>query len=581
MQAKQFRVNPPVLGAELVSLGRISPETPEALRFKNHLHDAPCQVRPDARWWPMLSEDLPPLAPFPEVSPPPPDAGGTAAAEPSLLSSEQRREFTLAADLLSGRPAPSPESRPVSAADDFLPDLPSDRDEPGDFTLSGMIAAEEPVQKLDFLDLAGPAPAQNAPLADTFSLQSLAASLAVPAPAPAPAAVPAARRRDDWEPPSIPAFPSLAGAVSSPAEAKTTTTVPLTAADEKKDGFYVSLPALESAPPALFPPLSEPEEEEDFDAPLLFPVPSAEGHAHAPSLETTDPHDRALAAILSGALLIVLGLYLACRLPSLALEADAAASSGKATLAGHLRGGMLLSIAGAAVCLLLGIGATTLRRWAPPLIHAAAWTVLLTVLCGMGVATASMFQLSSNTTPGDAVAVDGTAIFVTAGVLGVAVPLMLIAVFQRPGVARLCAQADKRPRWTDSRSIPALMVFSGSLLLAAAAFSMSLAHSAFPAFGNLIAGTGAWAGVGIAALAAAGLAAAAHQASWWLLTALTALLTAGLFLTCRQHGWQEIFSLSPAGVPALADAVIAAGALSPLILIVLMTRRAFAFHQEV
>lgn len=530
----------------------------------------------------MPSEDLPPLAPFPEVSPPPPNTGGAAEAAPSLLSSEQRREFVFAAELLSGRAVPVMEARPASAADDFLPGLPADHDEAGDFSMSGVIAAEEPVQKFDFLDLAGPLPPQASPLSDGFSLQSLAASLAVPAPVPAQVetTTPRARRRDDWEPPAFPAFPSLTRSEAISAASQITSPPPATSAGEKKDGFFVSLPALETAPATLFPPVAEPKEKEHSEAPVLFPVPPTEGHAHAPSPEIEGPDERALAAILCGALLIVLGLYLACRLPSLALEADAAASSGKLTLAGNLRGGMLLSIAGATVCLLLGIGATTLRRWAPPLIHAAAWTVLLTVLCGMGVATASMFQLSSNSTPGDAVAGDGTAIFVTAGVLGVAVPLLLIAVFQRPRVAMLCAQADKRARWTDSRSIPALMVFSGGLLLAAVAFSMSLAHYAFPALGNLIAGTGAWAGVGLAALAAAGLAAAGHHAGWWLLTALTTLLATSVFLTCRQHGWQEIFGLSASGVPALADAIIAAGALSPLILIVLMTRRAFAFHQR-
>jgi hypothetical protein len=532
----------------------------------------------------MLSEDLPPLAPFPEVSSPP-DPGAEKTGEPSLLSAAQRRELAMAADSLTGRSLPVTDDGPASAADDFLLG-PASGEKPGDlFDIHVPAPVEEAPVRTDFLDLPSADGVSAAGLTDGFNLQSLAASLAVPAlippgpavvtsaPVSAPSPGPVSRRRDNWEPPVVPAFPSLTVPEAKPLTSTgAAAPVPLPTGTDHKDGFFVTLPPVEATPAPKFPaPRLEEPVDQDFDAPLLFPVPSAESHAPAHAAEV-DPHDRAIAPILCGALLIVLGLILACLVPSLALEADAAAGSGKIVSAGHLRGGIFLCIAGAAACLVLGTGAVTLRRWAPPLIHAAGWTVLLAVLCEMAVATASMFYLSANDTPGDAVPGDGTAIFVVAGLLGVALPLLLIALFQRPGVAKLCTLADPRPRWTDSRSVPALMVFVSATLLAVAAFTLSLANAAFR---RLIEGNGAWAGAGLAALAAAGLAASGRRAGWWLLAGLALALTAAVFLTFRTHAWRELFNLSATVPPDGTGAALAAATLSPLVVIVLMTRRAF------
>lgn len=504
-----------------------------------------------------------------------------AAGEPSLLSAAQRRELAFAADLLSGRAAPPTDPPPANVADDFLLGSPEGDLRIEDFSFTSEPVTEEPVQNVDFLSVPGEnGPATSA--ADSFSLQSLAESLTTSA--PAQTSPPSARKRDDWDPPAIPAFPTL---TPGPDEKPQTISGPAPAvtfpAPEKQDSFFVTVPSLAADEPlAIFPPARPAEPEEDFDAPLLFPVPSAGLHSgiNAPGTAMdADPHDRALGAILCGALLIVLGLFLACRLPSLALEADAAAGAaggGGAVRAGHLRGEMFLCAAGAAACLLLGTGAATLRRWAPPLIHAAGWAVLLTVLGEMAVATASMFYLSSNDTPGDAVPGDGTALFAAAGVLGVGVPLLLIALFQRPGVAKLCAQADQRPRWTDTRSVPALTVLIAGCLFAAAAAAMGIAGTAFPSFGSLAEGgaaAGAWGGVALGALAAGALAAAGQKAGWWMLTGVALVLTVALYLTCRNHGWEEIFHLPAVNPPSAISASLAAGAMLPVLLIALLTRR--------
>ena len=68
----------------------------------------------------MPSEDIPPLAPFPELSAAPADGNSVPAAETSLLSAAQRKEFAQAADFLTGRVAPREEPEVANAADDFL-----------------------------------------------------------------------------------------------------------------------------------------------------------------------------------------------------------------------------------------------------------------------------------------------------------------------------------------------------------------------------------------------------------------------------------------------------------------------------
>ena len=156
----------------------------------------------------MPSEDFPPLAPFPELTPSTSAAAGEAPpSEPSLLSAAQRRELAFAADLLSSRvaPPPSAEPPPASAADDFLLGAPEGDLQTEDFSFAGDLAAEEPVQKVDFLSVPGENGAA-VPAGESFNLQSLAASLTAPA---AQAMPPPSRKRDDWDPPSIPAFPAL------------------------------------------------------------------------------------------------------------------------------------------------------------------------------------------------------------------------------------------------------------------------------------------------------------------------------------------------------------------------------------
>ncbi len=467
----------------------------------------------------------------------------------------------------------------------------------------------EPVAAAGFLDLPDGQQSKTSFLDDGFNLKSLAAdltsstlpkstgkhepeadewSVAALISTAAPSKAESALSRDDFL--SVPDKfqPPSHFAIGTPMPALVTATADHSTAAPPEPVLF------QPAAFAQFPPPRAAELDHapapDFDEPLSFPVPSALGvapAAHAPPGEIGDPADRGFGMVISGALLILLGLVMACRIPGLAFEADstaAASSHGPAAVrTWHLHGEMFLSAAGAAALLLLGIGSATLRRWAPPLVHAAGWVVLLTVLVCMGAATVSMFYLSSNTTAGDAVSGDGTLVFALTGIFGIALPLGLIALFQRPSISSLCKLTDKQPRWTDRRSIPALMVFITGVLLTIACFTLSVAHAGMPLFGEIGDGrTGiqAWAGMGIFCGAAAACAAAGKRAGWWMLLILSVLVALSLFFTCQRHDWRTLMHLPAAPSGSLVGGLIAASAMLPAILILLMTRRALAHHGD-
>ncbi|HWB03089.1 MAG TPA: hypothetical protein VG796_08710 [Verrucomicrobiales bacterium] len=551
----------------------------------------------------MPPEDLPPLAPFPDFVVAPQTAEDALPAEAPLLSDAQRQEFMRVAGSLEGLEMPPASGGSASsAADDFLLG-PSPVQPAGAFGGKREVLAEEPVMNVDFLAVPGQeSPAVPRPV-EGFNLQSLAASLAETTP-PAPVAAPPAAVPGDWDLPSLFTAPAPAPAPATapefkpivlPAPEPPPVAKPVAApasrqsaapAVEKPHPVFPPAPAPAPVPESsfpMFPPPRPVEPEPDFDEPLAFPVPSArDALAIAPAEETGDPNDRGIGMVISGALLIILGIFLACRVPALALEADATAvstRSGADVTVKHLHGEMFLSAAAAAACLILGIGSATLRRWAPPLIHATSWVVLMTVLVGMGLTTASMFYLSSNKTAGDAVPVDGTALFVGAGVLGIALPLGLIALFQRPSVARLCMQVDPRRRWTDSRAVPALMVFVTGIMLAAAAFTLSVAGAAIPLFGEIRddgSGAQAWAGLGVILCLATGFVAAGKRAGWWMLLVFSAVMAAALYLTFSRHDWHLMAGLPASSAANPVTGIMAASVLLPAIVILFMTRGAFS-----
>lgn len=583
----------------------------------------------------MPPEDIAPLAPFPEIPPPAAEVPPAPGGEPSLLSEAQRLEFAFAAGSLDGVAFTAlPPAEETAREDDFLltPGTPP-------AAVEHLAAAPvEPAPRVDdFLavpDVKEAAPAPDGE--DAFDLQRLAAALTGEKPveqAPVP------ETPEDWDlppmdlsgplpapepvrlenPPVVTAEPPVeetvspialiaAAALALPSSKTEPVKVPEPAVPdkpvepvkpvvaEKPDTFpqfpppRAPEPAVVPAPEPAQPVAEEPEDlepEPDFDAPLLFPVPSVDGQTAAlePGPPANNP-DRGVGLVLGGALLILGGIFLACRVPALAMDADAASVSSHALAtarAAHLQGEMLVSAAGAAGLMVLGIGSATLRRWAPPLIHAAGWVVLLTTLIGMAAATAAMFHLSANETAGDAVPGDGTSLFAMAGILGIALPLGFIAIFQRAGAARLCAAVDAKARWTDRRSVPALMVFLTGFALAVICFALGLAKVLAPLFGDAAAAdvsVQVWTGTGAAFGIAALLSAAGKRAGWWLLLLLCLALGTSLYLTCVRHDWHTLIQLPGAGAGSVAGGVLAAAGLLPAVLILLMTRRAFSHGGE-
>ena len=565
----------------------------------------------------MPQEDLPPLAPFPDLAAASQPTEHPAVGDSPLLSSSQRKEFAFVADSLQGVGHAMMDDAGDSPQDgDFLLLAPDEKtDAPVAETTPRIVLPEEPVSTAGFLDL--PPVEENKPslIDDGFDLRSIATAL-TSSPIPLPAAMPEPEA-DEWSIASLisPLTTPKAGPTkeeTAPVSPDTFLPVPVPVPSPPLRPVPIAIempvPALITAradhssaaapepasflfQPAPFPPFpSQLDDQPDFDEPLSFPVPSALGiHRPEPIAhpeEISDPADRSFGMVLSGAVLIILGMVIACRIPGLALEADSTSAASRGPFAvhsWHLHGEMFLSAAGAAGLLLLGIGSATLRRWAPPLIHAAGWVVLLTVLVCMGAATASMFYLSSNTTAGDAVSGDGTLLFALAGIFGIALPLGLIALFQRPSVARLCKLTDDNPRWTDRHTVPALMVFITGVLLAIGCFTLSAAHAGMPVFGEIGDGrTGiqAWTATGIIAAVGAALTAAGKRSGWWTLLSLSGLLAISLFLTCQRHDWHTLAQLPAEPSGSLAGGIFAASAMLPAILILLMTRRALQHDHD-
>lgn len=374
--------------------------------------------------------------------------------------------------------------------------------------------------------------------------------------------------------PSLLAFPAHAAGSQSPAREELIT-------------FPPTRPAM-SVAATPEPELAE-EEEHDFNAPPLFLVPSvlpgsSRGLPEA-AITAPDPAeaDGSLGATLAGALLIAGGIFLVSRVPSLAGEVDKTLSSidastevlGRAAL---IRGEIFISAVAGAFCLIMGIGAATLRRWAPPVIHAAGWVMLLTALLGLGVGTAALFHFSGNGTAGDASPGDATAVFAVVGIAGVALPLLLIAIFQGSALAQLCAAVDKRARWTDCRNIPSLMVVLTGLLLCTAASTMWLANARFPLFTEweLKHASNFWAGTALAGLAGTILTAAGKRAGWALLVLLVLTLGADLYLTCAAQSWQTLFPGQQLAPGTTVGALLAASTMLPPLVILLMMRKSLA-----
>jgi hypothetical protein len=214
---------------------------------------------------------------------------------------------------------------------------------------------------------------------------------------------------------------------------------------------------------------------------------------------------------LGGAVLVVGGMAAACHALGLALHHGVGWSAAPLWA---LAGGCGLG---------LGLGSIGARRWAAPLIHACGWVIVLSALFYMAAGTAALFyaaQSSMDEAP------PPWALFVGLGVLGVVMPLIFITYYQRDAVARFCAVADPRTRWTDPRPIPGLMACVCGLAGVGAVLGAIWGEVDFPMIGGWWTGeqgSGAWFGsLALFSLALGGCMTGARW-GWWLLTGLIVL----------------------------------------------------------
>lgn len=325
---------------------------------------------------------------------------------------------------------------------------------------------------------------------------------------------------------------------------------------------------------------------------LIAPLP----HALSEVAESSESQleSRGLGLLLGGAGLVVLAILAACLVSPPAAAAfrhwrDAGHSDpwltrtawAMAAFFGLVSAGLLSA----------GLGSLRQRRWSVPIIHAGAWFIVMGVLMALAVASAFYFFIAPpdrGAESQDTLGAIGRGL-VVAGIFGVVLPLVYIAIYQRGHVAAVCARVDRNPRWTDPLGEPLLMLWLACLLVAAGLAALLLHQGAFPLCGKVLVGLPAKLATAVclvSSLAAAWLAAHRRKLGWWLSLLLFTLMAASGIWTFLQVPWSAF--AQPLGVPAsageaapskLAAMVVAAG-FAPLAMVLLMSRGSFPTDDE-
>lgn len=528
-------------------------------------------------------------APAPEPAAPPPASPPPPAPNPNLAA------LLRAAALAEPDPAtpqplpnPSPETQPATPA-----------------------AALPPVSPPSHAKPVLPAPRSVDPNADVehpaLLLGNLAARLAPPVHTIPPSQSPPSPPQSD-APPASESFSPTAFFDPGPEEDADDNWTSLSAllksdAPPEPDApAAIATPAatdLPSEPKPFLPPIvtraaaaaaasvtlePSPPEPEPAAAPPAS-VPLAQSHVSPPepssasNLDHDDESSTSIGLLIGGALLIIAGLYLAT------ISAGATISITKSTPARSIDiFTMFTAGAASALLLLIGTGAVAYRRWAPPLIHALGWILVLFTLTWAGTAAAAAFYLMGD--PGNALSLpkDSARFLIIAAVSGIAIPLAFIGIAQRDSATRACDAAQPFHSWTDTKPVPVLMTFLTGIAVTTITLALGFAGFNFPAFGAFTSHSislPAWAGTGVVFLFASILAAAQRKAGWWLLLLASLALATALFMSFQQSsaaGFTE--AAEPRTGGSLNAALIAAGTILPVIFILLMSRKSFDLRPD-
>ena len=322
------------------------------------------------------------------------------------------------------------------------------------------------------------------------------------------------------------------------------------------------------------PPAEDPSSAQPATAPLALTPSAAPERLSNLAFDDAEESTGSIGLLIGGALLIIAGLYLAT------ISASATVSvtgSTPARIQDILS--MFTTGASSALLLLLGTGAVAYRRWAPPLIHALGWILVLFTLTYAGTAAAVAFYLMGDSGNAPSLPMGSARFLIIAAIAGLAIPLAFIGIAQRDSATKACTSTSALPSWTDERPVPVLMSTLVGIALATITLSLGFAGFNFPAFGAFThhsISLPAWAGTGVVFIFASLLAAAQRKSGWWVLLLASLTLGTALFLTFHQSqaaGFTE--ATEPRTGGSLNTALIAAGSLLPVVLILLMSRKSF------
>ena len=325
-------------------------------------------------------------------------------------------------------------------------------------------------------------------------------------------------------------------------------------------------------------------------SPLVMPL-EDNAVAAPPAEPSMDLSGRGLSLTLGGFILLGLALFIACTAAPAwvgALKENGIGASWMRRLASAQTWLVALSVL---VLTRLGVGSWTRRRWAVPLTHAGSWLTAISVLMGLAVASAGFFFVAPHSGNLDkAWLMEIGRMLVKLGLLGVVVPLILIAIYQRRHLPDVCGLADSRTRWTDAVSEPLLMLWLSVLAVAAAISCLLFFNNGFPFFGIMLSGMEgliAIAGSVGACLAAAWMLARSQKSGWWLSWLVFAFLGTTAAWTFLEIPWQEVCAIMgrPQGLPVMVvppklPALLVGAVVAPLGMVLLMSRSAFPLPVE-
>jgi hypothetical protein len=319
-------------------------------------------------------------------------------------------------------------------------------------------------------------------------------------------------------------------------------------------------------------------------------APVEDSVAHQP-WDDTGWEERGVSLAIGGGLLILLALVLACSVP-----ADwVAALKEKGTQSCWLKNLALFHTwiygMGSVGLIVLGVGSLRRRRWSVPLIHAGGWLVAITVLMSLAVASAGFFFIAPHSGSGEKTMLSGIARgLIWVGILGVVMPLILIAIYQRQHLNFICGRADGKTRWTDHLPEPLLMLWQCCLIVAVVVSSLFFLNGAFPLMGRMVTGGAGLACISLSVagcLFAAWLLARQNRLGWWLAWLLFAGITTSGVWTFLEIPWVHVCeafgrpsALDVPQIPSKLAALLTGAAFAPLSMVLLMSRTSFPVPEE-